>query len=191
LTDEHFSSQCCKCTPDSFSVSETARWFLFYAQQLCSVISVQIPCSVLGATCAILPLYDYSLNCPGREVALASEEAALAPATASKAVSKKRKLENTADASSAVAEGPLQEAAKAQLQGHSQCVSGVAWPDQDTIYSGSWDHSVSVSHSIQRGILPCRLPCESCFCCVGESSTYTLGLAVTTTGMMCCISGHG
>ncbi|DBA66086.1 TPA: hypothetical protein ACH3X2_003088 [Trebouxia sp. C0005] len=75
----------------------------------------------------------------GREVALASEAAA----TASKAVSKKRKLENTADASSAVAEGPLQEAAKAQLQGHSQCVSGVAWPDQDTIYSGSWDHSVS------------------------------------------------
>ncbi|KAL0040515.1 hypothetical protein WJX77_009487 [Trebouxia sp. C0004] len=78
----------------------------------------------------------------GREVALASEEAALAPATASKAVSKKRKLETTADASSAVAEGPLQEAAKAQLQGHSQCVSGVAWPDQDTIYSGSWDHSI-------------------------------------------------
>lgn len=78
----------------------------------------------------------------GREVAVASEEAALAPATASKAASKKRKLEITADASSAVAEGPLQEAAKAQLQGHSQCVSGVAWPDQDTIYSGSWDHSV-------------------------------------------------
>ncbi len=100
---------------------------------------------MLGATCAILPLPDYSLHCPGREVALASEEAALAPATASKAVSKKRKLEMTADASSAVAEGPLQEAAKAQLQGHSQCVSGVAWPDQDTIYSGSWDHSVSVS----------------------------------------------
>ena len=118
---------------------------------------------MLGATCAILPLPDYSLHCPGREVALASEEAALAPATASKAVSKKRKLEITADASSAVAEGPLQEAVKAQLQGHSQCVSGVVWPDQDTMYSGSWDHSVSVSHFIQRGMLPYRLPCESRF----------------------------
>lgn len=76
-------------------------------------------------------------------MSLAAEEAAMAPATASKAVSKKRKLEITANASSAVAEGPLQEAAKAQLQGHSLCVSGVAWPDQDTIYSGSWDHSVT------------------------------------------------
>lgn len=79
----------------------------------------------------------------GREVATAAEEAAMAPATASTAVSKKRKLESTADASSAVAEGPLQEAPKGQLQGHSQCVSGVVWPDQDSIYSGSWDHSVS------------------------------------------------
>lgn len=120
-------------------------------QHLCSVISTQTPHSVLGATCAILPLHNYSLCFLGREVALASEEAALAPATASKAVSKKRKLEITADASSAVEEGPLQEAPKAQLQGHSQCVSGVAWPHQDTIYSGSWDHSVSVSHFILRG----------------------------------------
>lgn len=176
----HFSSQCCKCTTDSFSASETARRFPCYAQQLCSVISAQMPCMVLGATCAILPFYDYS--CPGREVALASEEAALAPATASKAVSKKRKLEITADASSAVAEGPLQEAAKAQLQGHSQCVSGVAWPDQDTIYSGSWDHSVSASYFTQRGMLPRRLPCESWFCCFGKSSTYMLNLAVATTG---------
>ena len=79
----------------------------------------------------------------GREVATAAEEAAMAPATASKAVSKKRRLESTADASSAVAEGPLQEAPKSLLQGHSQCVSGVMWPDQNSIYSGSWDHSVS------------------------------------------------
>ncbi len=121
-----------------------------------------------------------SVHCPGREVALASEEAALAPATASKAVSKKRKLGITADASSAVAEGPLQEAAKAQLQGHSQCVSGVAWPDQDTIYSGSWDHSVSLSHSIWRASL--IVACESWFCCFGKSSTYKLDLAVATIG---------
>ena len=80
----------------------------------------------------------------GQEVALASEEAAMAPATANKASSKKRKLAPTGDGSgSAVAEGPLQEAPRAQLQGHSQCVSGVAWPNQDVIYSCSWDHSVS------------------------------------------------
>ena len=69
----------------------------------------------------------------------------MAPATASKAVSKKRKLGRSAGASSAVADGPLQEAPKGQLQGHAQCVSGVVWPDQDSIYSGSWDHSVSHS----------------------------------------------
>lgn len=80
----------------------------------------------------------------------------MAPATAGKAVSKKRKLESTADASSAVAEGPLQEAPKGQLEAHSQCVSGVVWPDQDSIYSGSWDHSVSppTLHYISQGTLP-------------------------------------
>lgn len=93
----------------------------------------------MSVTCA-----NFIIVCvSGKEVASAAEEAALAPATASKAASKKRKLEMTADASSAVAEGPLQEAPKATLQGHSQCVSGVGWPDQDSIYSGSWDHSVS------------------------------------------------
>ena len=69
----------------------------------------------------------------------------MAPATADKATSKKRKVGSRADASTAVAEGPLQEAPKGQLQGHTQCVSGVAWPDQDTIYSGSWDHAVSTA----------------------------------------------
>ena len=87
---------------------------------------------------------DAAAASTGREVAAAAEEAAMAPATARKAVSKKRKLEKTADASAAVAEGPLQEGPKGQLQGHSQCVPGVAWPDQDTIFSGSWDHSVSL-----------------------------------------------
>ena len=62
-----------------------------------------------------------SVSIAGREVALAAEEAALAPATAAKVSSKKRKLEAAANASSAIAEGPLQETAKAQLQGHSQC----------------------------------------------------------------------
>lgn len=79
----------------------------------------------------------------GHKVAAAAEEAALAPATAGKAVSKKRKLASTADVSTTAAEAPLQEVPKGQLHGHSQCVSGVAWPDQETIYSGSWDHSVS------------------------------------------------
>lgn len=28
------------------------------------------------------------------------------------------------------------------LVGHTQCVSSVVWPQRDTIYSASWDHSV-------------------------------------------------
>ena len=28
------------------------------------------------------------------------------------------------------------------LVGHTQCVSSVVWPQQETIYSASWDHSV-------------------------------------------------
>lgn len=28
------------------------------------------------------------------------------------------------------------------LVGHTQCVSSVVWPQRETIYSASWDHSV-------------------------------------------------
>lgn len=28
------------------------------------------------------------------------------------------------------------------LVGHTQCVSSVVWPEHETIYSASWDHSV-------------------------------------------------
>lgn len=28
------------------------------------------------------------------------------------------------------------------LVGHTQCVSSVVWPQHETIYSASWDHSV-------------------------------------------------
>lgn len=28
------------------------------------------------------------------------------------------------------------------LVGHTQCVSSVVWPHDDTIYSASWDHSI-------------------------------------------------
>lgn len=87
----------------------------------------------------------------------------MAPATAGKAVSRKRKLESSADAGNAMAEGPLQEAPMGQLQGHSQCVSGVVWPDQDSIYSGSWDYSVnpSVLH------YPQVYCCYFFWCCIG------------------------
>ncbi len=137
----------------------------------------------------------------GREVASAAEEAALAPATAGKTVSKKRKLEITADASSAVAEGPLQEAAKAQLEGHSQCVSGVAWPDQDTIYTGSWDHSVSalsLSTKAQRHMLQCRLPrnlhsLNLCHAIRGSANakTCTCGVPVKHAAALAGLNGPG
>lgn len=81
----------------------------------------------------------------GREVAAAAQEAAsAATSTANKVVSKKRKLGKAADISAAAAEGPLQEEPRATLQGHSQCVAGVSWPEEESIYTGSWDHSVSV-----------------------------------------------
>ena len=81
----------------------------------------------------------------GREVTAAAQEAASATtSTANKAVSKKRKLGKAADISAAAAEGPLQEEPRATLQGHSQCVAGVSWPEEESIYTGSWDHSVSV-----------------------------------------------
>lgn len=28
------------------------------------------------------------------------------------------------------------------IVGHTQCVSSVVWPQRETIYSASWDHSV-------------------------------------------------
>ncbi|XP_031268479.1 ribosome biogenesis protein WDR12 homolog [Pistacia vera] len=49
---------------------------------------------------------------------------------------KKRKVNNQAD------ESQLEAEAVSTLVGHTQCVSSVVWPEHETIYSASWDHSV-------------------------------------------------
>ncbi|XP_035550981.1 ribosome biogenesis protein WDR12 homolog isoform X1 [Juglans regia] len=49
---------------------------------------------------------------------------------------KKRKVNDQAD------ESQLEGEAMSTLVGHTQCVSSVVWPQHDTIYSASWDHSV-------------------------------------------------
>ncbi|KAJ6683995.1 hypothetical protein OIU85_007668 [Salix viminalis] len=49
---------------------------------------------------------------------------------------KKRKVKNK------VEESQLEGEALSTLVGHTQCVSSVCWPEPNTIYSASWDHSV-------------------------------------------------
>ena len=36
----------------------------------------------------------------------------------------------------------IQGLATITFLGHTQCVTAVTWPEQQTIYSASWDHSV-------------------------------------------------
>ncbi|KAJ8771577.1 hypothetical protein K2173_026754 [Erythroxylum novogranatense] len=48
---------------------------------------------------------------------------------------KRRKVKNEA-------ESQLEGEALSTLVGHTQCVSSVLWPQYDTIYSSSWDHSI-------------------------------------------------
>lgn len=45
-------------------------------------------------------------------------------------------------AAPAAAAEPLQLEAAGALEGHSQAVSALAWPDPLALYSGSWDHSI-------------------------------------------------
>lgn len=52
---------------------------------------------------------------------------------------KKRRMNSDA---SGPEESQLEGSASSTFQGHSQCVSSVVWPEQQTIYSASWDHSV-------------------------------------------------
>ncbi|OIV90218.1 hypothetical protein TanjilG_01414 [Lupinus angustifolius] len=51
-------------------------------------------------------------------------------------VSKKRNVGGHAE------ESQLEGAAFTTLVGHTQCVSSVLWPQRDSIYSASWDHSI-------------------------------------------------
>ncbi|TKW35674.1 hypothetical protein SEVIR_2G390300v4 [Setaria viridis] len=56
------------------------------------------------------------------------------------AVSLKKRRTNSD--SSGPEESQLEGSAISTLLGHTQCVTAVTWPDQQTIYSASWDHSV-------------------------------------------------
>ncbi|KAI3872295.1 hypothetical protein MKX03_003186 [Papaver bracteatum] len=49
---------------------------------------------------------------------------------------KKRKVNSKAE------ESQLEGEAVSSLVGHTQCVSSVVWPEERTIYSASWDHSI-------------------------------------------------
>ncbi|ERN12335.1 ribosome biogenesis protein WDR12 homolog [Amborella trichopoda] len=52
---------------------------------------------------------------------------------------KKRKMDNNAAARE---EALSEEGAISTFLGHTQCVSCIVWPEQETIYSASWDHSI-------------------------------------------------
>lgn len=52
---------------------------------------------------------------------------------------KKRRMNSD---SSEPEESQLEGSATSTLLGHTQCVTSVTWPEQQTIYSASWDHSV-------------------------------------------------
>jgi len=76
----------------------------------------------------------------GADVAQAARDAvAVEPEAARSAAAKRRKGGAGEAAPSAV----MEERSRQELSGHSQCSSSVAWPTVDTIFSGSWDHSVS------------------------------------------------
>lgn len=80
------------------------------------------------------------LTTAGAAFAEAARDAAAAETEAVRtAAAKRRKGAATEAAASAVVE----ERSQQELSGHSQCSSSVAWPTADTIFSGSWDHSVS------------------------------------------------
>ncbi|KAK9830819.1 hypothetical protein WJX74_008517 [Apatococcus lobatus] len=75
----------------------------------------------------------------GAEVAASAlDGSAAAPVKPSSAARKKRKGEAGSAPAAAIAE----PASQAELQGHLQCVSGLAWPSDGTLYSCSWDHQV-------------------------------------------------
>ncbi|PRW33193.1 ribosome biogenesis WDR12-like protein [Chlorella sorokiniana] len=72
------------------------------------------------------------------DAALAAAEAAVdeEEVEAAAAGKKKRKVAN------GLAVAQHVEAPRSELAGHSQCVSGAAWPTAGTLVSASWDHSV-------------------------------------------------
>ncbi|PKU70194.1 ribosome biogenesis protein WDR12 homolog isoform X1 [Dendrobium catenatum] len=79
---------------------------------------------------------------------------------------KKRRLVDDVD------EPQLEEDATAELVGHTQCVSSVVWPESQTIYSASWDHSIR-TWDVQTGKATLNMVCGKALNCLdvgGEGS---------------------
>mmetsp|Transcript_18238 Transcript_18238/g.51079 ORF Transcript_18238/g.51079 Transcript_18238/m.51079 type:complete len:442 (-) Transcript_18238:221-1546(-) len=74
----------------------------------------------------------------GEVVLEAAREAAAAQST--KKASKKRRT--AAGEEATVADGRVVEESWGSLEGHTQCVTAVAWADAHHLLSGSWDHSI-------------------------------------------------
>ncbi|KAF3620951.1 putative folate transporter 1, chloroplastic-like [Capsicum annuum] len=67
----------------------------------------------------------------------------------------------------------VEEEAKSTLVGHTQCVSSVVWPQDETIYSASWDHSIK-RWDVEMGKDSLNLYCGKVINCLdigGEGST--------------------
>ncbi len=72
------------------------------------------------------------------EAAEAEEAAGTAEA------SKKKRKTGAANGSAPTGAGGLAiTEPSADLRGHLHCVSSVAWPAENSLFSGGWDHSVS------------------------------------------------
>lgn len=80
---------------------------------------------------------------------------------------KKRKL-----VSDTAEESQSEGIATSTFVGHTQCVSSVFWPEPETVYSASWDHSIR-SWDVETGKSPWNMVCGKVLNCLvvgGESS---------------------
>ncbi|KAL2633693.1 hypothetical protein R1flu_005172 [Riccia fluitans] len=90
-------------------------------------------------------------------------------------IAKKRKI---AGSGADVQHAEIEVAAKATLEGHTQCVSGVAWAAEDYIFSVSWDHSVR-SWNTETGENTATLSCSKALHCLSIGGE---GAALVATG---------
>ncbi|XP_031496264.1 ribosome biogenesis protein WDR12 homolog isoform X1 [Nymphaea colorata] len=82
---------------------------------------------------------------------------------------KKRKVNSVADLNET---SQMEADAVSTFTGHTQCVSSVVWPEQETIYSASWDYSVRI-WDVETGNNSMTLVCKKVLHCLdvgGESS---------------------